>query len=254
MALRIHHAEKFSTVPAAIIFDTDNTLYAYNPPHQVATEAVEKKAVKLLGVERDAFRNAFNSARQKVKKQLGPTASSHSRLLYYQQTIETLGLKTQLLLTLDLEQTYWRTFLSQAHLFPKVHNFISAVRNKGILTAVITDLTSQIQFRKLIYFGLDDEFDFVVTSEEVGKDKPAKAAFKLTLNKLGIEPASCWMIGDNPDEDILGASSMGITTLQKRHSGVVVYKGDKGPDLVFDDFTELYSKLVSWRWISEIEL
>ena len=162
MALRIHHAEKFSTVPAAIIFDTDNTLYAYNPPHQVATEAVEKKAVKLLGVERDAFRNAFNSARQKVKKQLGPTASSHSRLLYYQQTIETLGLKTQLLLTLDLEQTYWRTFLSQAHLFPKVHNFISAVRNKGILTAVITDLTSQIQFRKLIYFGLDDEFDFVV--------------------------------------------------------------------------------------------
>ena len=62
-------------------------------------------------------------------------------------------------------------------MFPKVHNFISAARNKGILTAVITDLTSQIQFRKLIYFGLDDEFDFVVTSEEVGKDKPAKAAF-----------------------------------------------------------------------------
>jgi len=38
----------------------------------------------------------------------------------------------------------------------------------------VTDLTSHIQLGKLTCFGLEDTFDAVVTSEEVGKDKPDK--------------------------------------------------------------------------------
>ena len=44
---------------------------------------------------------------------------------------------------------------------------------------ILTDLTSHIQLRKLTYFGLEDIFDAVVTSEEVGADKPNDKVFKL---------------------------------------------------------------------------
>ena len=42
-------------------------------------------------------------------------------------------------------------------------------------------LTSQIQLRKLSYFWLEDIFDAVVTSEEVGYDKPDIRIFQLVL-------------------------------------------------------------------------
>jgi len=249
MTLKIYNTDALTNVPKAVIFDTDNTLYAYDPPHDLALRATAQKASKLLGVSAEDFNVSFKQARDQVKKHLGNTASSHSRLLYFQRTIEILGMKTQLLMTLDLEQTYWRTFLSSAELFPGVREFVLDLRTAGIGTAIVTDLTAQIQFRKIIYFGLDDHFDYVVTSEEAGADKPAKAPFQLALSKLRVRSEKCWMIGDNSKTDIAGARALNIVTLQKRHAGVVVPEGDEVPDLVFNNFPELRKFLYAREWI-----
>ena len=40
---------KTSSLPKAIIFDTDNTLYPYAPAHEEATKNVELKIEKMLG-------------------------------------------------------------------------------------------------------------------------------------------------------------------------------------------------------------
>ncbi len=239
MALEIRRDGALGELPRAVVFDTDNTLYPYEPAHRAALQAAEDKACTLLGVEATRFREAFAEARQAVKRQLGETASSHSRLLYYQRAIELLGMKSQLVMTLDLEQTYWRTFLAASALFPEVEDFLLDLRSAGIATAIITDLTSQIQFRKIIYFGLDNCFDFVVTSEEAGVDKPAFAPFRLALEKLQMAPAETWMIGDDADADIAGGRAIGMVTLQKRHDGVTVAAGQDGADAVFDDFADL---------------
>ena len=226
--------------PKAIIFDTDNTLYPYAPAHAEATREVELKIEKMLGIKKDIFRSAFKESRKEIKDRLGDVASSHSRLLYMQSTLEKLGLGTRILLSLDLEQTYWRTFLNNCRLFPDVLSFIHLLKSRGIITANITDLTAQIQFRKLVYFGLDELFDFVVTSEEAGKDKPDKQSFELALKKLKVDPKNVWMIGDDPKSDMAGASQMGIMKIQKRHSGVRVEKsGPESPDLLFDNYNEL---------------
>ena len=228
--------------PKAVIFDTDNTLYPYNPAHKAATNAVEEKVENVLGVNKEEFSQAFNEARKEIKDRLGNTASSHSRLLYMQRAIEKLELGTRILLTLDLEQTYWRTFLNNCRLFPSVLDFIHLLKSKGIVTANITDLTAQIQFRKLIYFGLDELFDYVVTSEEAGRDKPDRRAFELALIKLKLKYEDVWMIGDNPKSDMYGAGMMGITKIQKVHKGVDVLNDGVGiPDLVFNDFRQLMS-------------
>jgi putative hydrolase of the HAD superfamily len=247
MGLMIRNHDRLRHAPKAVIFDTDNTLYAYHGPHAKATAAVEDKAARLLGVEVGHVRAAFTQARAAIKQRLGATASSHSRLLYFQRGIELLGRKTQLLLTLDLEQTYWRTFLANCELYSGVREFVMALRSSGIGTAIVTDLTSQIQFRKIIYFGLDDGFDYVVTSEEAGADKPQDAPFRLAIDKLGLDPSQIWMIGDNPASDMVGARKFGIATLLRVDHAARGSADDAAADVTFDDFEELHRYLYSGR-------
>jgi HAD superfamily hydrolase (TIGR01509 family) len=226
--------------PKAVVFDTDNTLYPYDSAHSAAMKAVQIKAMSLLNITRQEFDKAFDQARSDVKKKLGNTASSHSRLLYFQKTIENLGLGTRIVLTLDLEQTYWRFFLVNLRLFPGIKDFICQLKSDGVITANITDLTAQIQFKKLVYLGLDEYFDYVVTSEEAGRDKPDKAPFDIILSKIGVDPSEVWMIGDNPINDIEGAVRAGMIPVQKLHNGVIVSEvinGKKGYS--FEEFSKL---------------
>jgi len=242
MKPKVNNIFEIKSLPLAVIFDTDNTLYPYIPAHREATKAVENKVEKQLGIDKEVFREAFAEARNDIKTRLGSVASSHSRLLYLQRTIEKLELGTRILTTLDLEQTYWRTFLANCRLFPDVLDFIELLKSKGVTTANITDLTAQIQFRKLVYFGLDELFDYVVTSEEAGADKPDKRPFEVALEKLKIEPEKIWMIGDNPVSDMAGAGAMGMVKIQKNHHGVeVINSGVTKPDLIISHYSELIS-------------
>ena len=245
MKKKTENSNQIIDLPKAVIFDTDNTLYPYMPAHKEATRAVEEKVEKLLCIDKVTFRLAFIEAREEIKLRLGNVASSHSRLLYMQRTIEKLNFGTRILITLDLEQTYWRTFLSNCKLFPGVLEFIHLLKSKGIVTANITDLTAQIQFRKLIYFGLDEFFDYVVTSEEAGADKPDKRPFEVALKKLQLNPESIWMIGDSPSNDMIGAHNAGMTKVQKVHSGVDVQTSfEARPDILFKKYSELFKYFI----------
>lgn len=243
MTFRIFNKDRFISPPKAIIFDTDNTLYPYLPSHNAAMKSVIKKGSQILGISYQSFNNAYFEARNEVKERLGSVASSHSRLLYAQRAVEILGIKSQILLSLDLEQTYWRTFLTSCQLFPFIRELLIYIKSKNIKTAIVTDLTAQIQFRKIIYFGLEDFFDYIVTSEESGQDKPDKSSFELVLNKLELEAKSCWMIGDSYKSDILGSMKLGIVGIQKINFPLKDEKKFNSADGTFEEFKSIYSFL-----------
>ena len=137
--IKINAPEKFSKKPDCILFDTDNTLYAYDPAHEAAMIAVCDKVTHHFSIETKIFNEAFERARAEIKNQLQATASSHSRLLYMQRLLELLGLGSQVFFALDLEQTYWRTFLANAILFPNLKEFLDDVRLANIPTVIVTD-------------------------------------------------------------------------------------------------------------------
>src|ERR1700744_4205357 len=139
---------RFDRLPDAVLFDTDNTLYPYDPAHAAALGALREKAVAKFAIQPEIFDNAFSDARAQVKARLEGKAASHSRLLYLQRMLEIMGLGSQVLTALDFEQTYWRTFLSSAVLFEGIKDLLDEMRLLGIPTAIVTDLTAQIQFRK----------------------------------------------------------------------------------------------------------
>lgn len=242
--MKIINQEKFIKLPDSIFFDMDNTLYHYDPANNEAMIAVRNKIVNRFGIKHEDFNTAFNEARKIIKIQLGDVASSHSRLLYFEKMFEIMGLKSQALLSLELERTYWRIFLKNAILFDGVKNLLDDIRILGIPMIIVTDLTAQIQFQKVIYFNLDSYFDFIVTSEESGLDKPHPSSFELAVKKNQSKSDCVWMIGDNPKNDIYGArNSINAICIQKIHSGIEIGKNQQEPDAYFKKFSELQSLL-----------
>jgi|LauGreDrversion4_2_1035121.scaffolds.fasta_scaffold209719_2 HAD superfamily hydrolase (TIGR01549 family) len=226
-------------LPAVVLCDLDNTLYEYEPAHKAAMVAVRAKLHQTMSVKDDEFTHAFDTARKEVKEMLGKTAGAHSRLLYFKHMIEALGLKTQPLLSLDLEQTYWRTFLSAAKLLPGVKEFFEELHCLNIPRVLVTDLTTQIQLRKLIYFELENSFDVVVTSEEVGIEKPDARIFRYAMSKVSASGGPVWMIGDSIEKDMIGAKEA-LNAITFHRGGVFSrLNRPQSVDKVFKDFTDL---------------
>ena len=219
--------------------------------------AVRDKAIKKTGVRSSEFDAAFDKGRSEIKKQLVNTASSHSRLLYFQRTLELLGLRSQIQLSLEFEQTFWASYLATMELREGVIDFLDQLARANIRKVLITDLTSQIQFRKLIYMGLDLRFEFIVTSEESGKDKPHRSGFDLAMLKLNSQEDSIeanahagniWMIGDNVKSDLEGAKhAINATTLALK-SEIGNHKGNPAIDMIFESFEDLQEFVSDKGW------
>ncbi len=234
----ISHSKIKLIKPQSIFFDLDNTLYDYSKPHSIAEQSVKDKLISKLSITSDEFDRTLLDAKKDVKFNLKNTASSHSRLLYFHRLLELLNLNSQVILALDLEITYWRNFLSSAKLFEGVKDFLDELRVNDIPTVLITDLTADIQFKKIIHFGLESYFDYVVTSEETGLDKPDKINFIKASNKVGVSN-NIWMIGDNTEKDIMGAKrSINAITFQRINKKSDLNAKDL-PDFSFTSFLQL---------------
>ena len=209
--------------PSVIFFDLDNTLYEYESAHKKAIYSVEQKVLNLLNIEKEEFHNLYAEAKKIIKLTTGKTASSHNRLLYFQKLLELKGFGQQVLIALDLHQTYWNNFLLEAELNEGVLDLFDELRIYDIKIGLITDLTIDIQFRKLIKFGIYQFFDSIVTSEEVNFDKPNSNCFELALKKLNgmyNTEKRIWMVGDDEEKDIIGSKKClnAITFLKKKNT------------------------------------
>lgn len=190
-----------------MLLDLDHTLYDYHAAHEVALDAGLNLLSQRIERERDEVQATFARARKEIHVELAGQASSHSRFLYFQRSVEILGFKPSSIV-LDCEERYWGTFLENMVLRPGVLQFLDAVQHLPI--AIVTDLNASIQFRKLQKLSLDGYFQTIVSSEEAGVEKPHPRIFERALAKLGLRADHACMIGDDFKKDIRGAVALGI--------------------------------------------
>jgi len=232
------------SIPRAILLDLDNTLYPYQTAHQAAHQLMVETLCRHTSIQPSDAESAISHAKQMVKSRLGAVAASHHRLLYIQTALEQLGLRSQVVLSLELEQIYWHCFLRSMVLFEGAYNWLDQCRLWGIPIVIVTDLTVQIQFRKLAYLAIDPLIHYVVTSEEAGCEKPNPAPFELALHKLQLQPADTIMVGDNPATDGRGAIELGIPFFHKLDPHTVA---DQQASLGFYDYAQLTHWMTS-QW------
>ena len=197
----------------AIFLDIDNTLYNYNLVHKFAKQKALEFCNDKFNIDVNQLEQYYDIAKKSIELELGQTASSHNRLLYFQRMLEKLEINP-LTYALQIYNIYWDSFLGTMQVFDGVYELCRRYSGKICLT---TDLTAHIQYRKLEKLQLCKFCNSIVSSEEAGHEKPHPYIFMLALNKLGLRTKDVCVIGDNFKKDIVGALNLNINSIWFNH-------------------------------------
>jgi len=96
------------------------------------------------------------------------------------------------------------------------HALLESLRGRGLRLALVSNTSTPGRILRplLEEQGLAQRVDTIALSCEVGKRKPHRAIFETALDELGVPPERALFVGDRLDTDVLGASRLGMTTLQ----------------------------------------
>jgi putative hydrolase of the HAD superfamily len=205
-------------VPAAVLFDWGDTLirFVYD---EALVEAGHRAGLAALG--RDDL--------PEVERVATHFRERYEPLFWAPGTVEELeypGLVRQLLgdfgievddeqLTrfLEAEHAAWDPARQAAANTPAL---LEALRGRGLKLGLVSNAFDPgwLLHRDLEQMGLAERLDFAVFSSEVGKRKPHRAIFERALADLDAEPENALFVGDRLVADILGASRVGMRTVQ----------------------------------------
>ena len=77
----------------------------------------------------------------------------------------------------ELENLYWENFYDFMTLLMGLE-FLEDIRLMNISVGIVTNFNSVYQFGKILCLGFEDNIDYLVSSEEVGINKPNQKPFQ----------------------------------------------------------------------------
>ena len=201
-------------IPELVIFDLDNTLYDFSAANQSGEEALVRFLGATLSQSNSEIARQIADARLRVKKNLGKTAASHSRLLYIRDFLNRNRISMHSSFALECEQVFWRAYLDKTLLFDGVEELISFLRLNRTKLVLITDLSTNVQLKKLAWLGLDKSFELVITSEEAGGDKETGKPETMLRSYIAPTIDNIWSIGDTDWDHLYPSESIFFKKVQ----------------------------------------
>lgn len=99
---------------------------------------------------------------------------------------------------------------------PGVKPVLEALRDRGIVLAVLSNGWNPLQLRKAERAGFRGA---VLVSSEIGEQKPDPRAFERLIDTLGTDPRASYYVGDDPRGDVAGAQAVGMQTVWMNWEG-----------------------------------
>jgi putative hydrolase of the HAD superfamily len=195
----------------AVIFDLDNTLF----DHTGSAERALRSWVTELGLTptdelvAQWFVIEDEQYPRWLSGELTHQGQRRARLQAFLPVIDRPVPATEAGLD-EMFEGYLTQYRSNWIAFPDARPALEVAQGNGWRTGVLTNGNTVQQNAKLAAIGLADLIDVVCTSEALGFSKPAPEAYLRTCEALGAEPADVLMIGDNLENDVLGAQAAGL--------------------------------------------
>ena len=180
----------------------------------------------------------LNNARNGMLKRLS-TAQKRNRELRFEDLYQGLLFELGIHPTQEnldyIEQLYYRFF--RIELVSGVKEMLVELGGRYKL-AIISNVTSNASRFVLQKSDLEQYFDYVVLSRDLGIRKPDPEIFNFTLQNLKVKSGEAVHVGDSLEDDVQGAKNVGMKT--------VWIKGDTEiqhihPDFIIPKVTELPS-------------
>ena len=200
----------------AIFFDWFNTLVRCDPPRETLYDQVfrefgielspEKILRGILIADRYFFEENAKSPVDKRTPEEQAGVYSH----YPKAILAEAGVSVSSELPLKVLRKVMQQFKGfNFALFDDVLSTLATLKQQKLILGLLTNATRDMVsvYHKL---GLEPYLDFVVTSEEVGSDKPKPPIFLAALDRAGVKASEAAHIGDQYEIDVVGARGAGI--------------------------------------------
>jgi len=198
----------------AVFFDFYNTLVGYDPPR----EELEARVLRDFGIEvsPEVFRRPLVIAdefiyREHARSPLSKRSKEEAKALYVQYqgiVLKEAGIDASQELIAGILGK-WQKLKFKLVLFDDVMPVLTHLRELGLILGLISNVERDItpNCREL---GLSAWLQVVVTSQEVGFNKPQPKIFQAALKQAKVKPAEAIYVGDQHQIDVVGANAVGM--------------------------------------------
>lgn len=232
-----------------ICFDLDVTLLKgdglYHSIVETCRLIAEKypqiEAQELLKVNGNVWPKVWQET--KIPWQTGLISGKEQSLEAWHQSLQTYGFNDEEAVRFA-SQTQLELYQKTHELYPDVEPIFSFIGENGYPLGLMTNGASDTQREKLVTLGIEDRFDVIAISGEVGERKPNAKIFDFVQEQLNTRPEKTVMVGDNIGTDIIGAQQAGWISVWINRTGAEA-PTENQPDFTITSLTDLMEILPS---------
>jgi putative hydrolase of the HAD superfamily len=198
----------------AVFFDLYNTLVTYDPPR----EEIQARILKEFGIEvkPEALLRPIMTAdefiyREHARLPMSKRSKEETTTLYIQYhgiLLKEAGIEASKDVIAGILGK-WMNFDLKMALFDDVAPALTSLKGRGLILGLISNVDRDVAH---LYqgLGLSNWLEVMVTSQEVGFNKPHPEIFKAALKRAGVEPAEAIYVGDQYEIDVVGSNKAGM--------------------------------------------
>jgi len=235
----------------AVIFDFIGTLTNLRGYNLEASRAVSKmklhRAIVKAGftVDPKSFLEAYTQAHEKYRIIRYQKLIEVTNAVWISEALNNLGYETtpdepRVKTAINIS---FKDYLNSLELRPCAKSILKKLSTNYKLGLVSNFTYAPVIYAGLRKLGINQFFNAVLVSDEVGWRKPHPKIFNQALKRLKVSARETIYVGDSPLEDIKGAKSTGMKTIfvpSQFYSFENLYESREKPDMIVKDICELH--------------
>lgn len=241
----------------AAIFDFIGTLTNLKKYSVKVSEMKLYRAVVNAGfrVDSEAFFKAYGQVHEKYRVIRYQKLIEVTNAVWVSEALTRLGFKTgpQDTHVKTAVNVFFQDYLNSLELRRCVKRILEKTAADHKIGLISNFTHAPVIYAALRRLDINEFFNAVLVSEEVGWRKPHVKIFEEALKRLGVSACESVYVGDSPLEDIKGASLVGIKTVfvpSQFYTVENLRESRQKPDMMVKDICELCEKFL--RFINNV--
>jgi HAD superfamily hydrolase (TIGR01549 family) len=198
-------------------------------------------------IDLQEFLEAYMQAHEKYRTVRYVKLREVTNAIWISESLNNLGLKTSQedpSVKVAINR-FFQDFVDSLKLRPYAKKLIGKIAMNYKLGLVSNFTYAPVIYASLRKLGIDQFFNAVLVSDEIGWRKPHKKIFENALEKLQVRAEETLYVGDSPLEDIKGAKAAGMKTIfvpSQFFSMKDLQDSKQKPDIIVKNICELCRK------------
>jgi len=232
---------EMESVVKAVLFDFDDTIEELRSALVITHNKIARKILDMYGVyEPTTVDLLYQIDREFSLKGPHSPPDNYDRHIWFAEYFKRVGIKATKQQIDDMVTLYWRFVIEAVKPMPHAQEVLRTLKSDYKL-AVMTDSDGdrRLKAERIKAVGLGEFFDFFITGDDVGINKPDKEFYFQIFKKLKVSAEECIMVGDKPQVDLELAKKLGMKTIWMKHGEWTRRLGDTHFDYVDYEITDL---------------